>query len=191
MTHLINSFERLVTAACDLNLCWQLYCTTCGNHEIRNGLELIGMGKLPAIADKKSFPDDQLFDNRQGQSFKRDIRLACVAVGADLQGLSKLPRPTWLGSLGLVLYRFKTPPILFTKGDDNELDFDRRRVCWSMISSSWSGQFLNMLEDSVDETLLKKLKACEAGKDYLHWQDLTPINEALAKLSEKEQTAVQ
>ena len=191
MTHLTNLFERLVTAACDLNLCWQLYCTTCGNVEIRNGLELIGMGKLPDIVDKKSFPDDQLFDNRQGQCFKQDIKLACEAVRADLQSLSKLPRPTWLGSLGLVLFRFETPPILFTQGDDNERDFDRRRACWSMISSSWAGQFLNMLGDRADETLLNKLNACEGGKSYLRWQDLTPVNEALAKLSEKEQTAVQ
>ena len=116
MTHLTNSFERLVTAACDLNLCWHLYCGTCGNHEIRNGLELIGMGKLPDIVDKKSFPDDQLFDNRQGQCFKRDIRLASECAKADLHDLAKLPRPTWLGSLGLVLYRFRMPRVSFWKG---------------------------------------------------------------------------
>jgi hypothetical protein len=175
-----NTFEKLVTAACELNLCWKLYCTTCGNSEIRNGLEFIGMGRLPETIDRDSFGNKQLFDNRQGQCFKRDITLACEAVRADLQNLSQLERPTWLGTLGILLYRFNTPPLLFTKGDDNEQDFDRRRACWSMISSSWAGQFLSMLEVSADKTLLKKLQACEKGRSHLTWQDLTPINVALA-----------
>ena len=191
MTYLTNPFERLVTAACDLNLCWKLYCTTCGNTEIRNGLELIGMNKLPDELDKKCLQNGHLFNNTEGQCFERDIRLAREAVKADLDSLSRLPQLTWLGSLGLTLHRFETPPLIFTAGDDKSFDLDQRRTCWSLISSSWAYQFLNILEDDIEEELLTKLRRCDKGESYLRWQDLTPINVALMKSRVREQLTAQ
>jgi len=163
--------------------------------EIRNGLEFIGMGKLPETVNKRRLQDDYLFNNSEGQCFERDIRLAREAVKADLKSLSELQRLTWLGCLGLTLYRFETPPLIFTLGDDKSFELDRRRTCWSMISSSWANQFLEMLGDNIDKVIftdiLQKLRRCDRGEIYLHWQDLTPINQALAMMREKEQATIQ
>ena len=184
-----NAFEKLVTAACCQDLCWRLYCTTCGNTEIRNGLELIGMNELPEAVDDKCLKVERLFDNRQGQCFGRDTKLACEAVRADLQSFSKLPRLTWLGCLGLTLFRFETPPLLFTEGDEHAYELDQRRAYWKLISASWANQFLDMLNESADKGLLEKLKRCARGEGCLLWKDLTPINMALVAL--KEQATVQ
>ena len=183
-----NAFEKLVTAACSQDLCWRLYCTTCGNTEIRNGLELIGMNELPKTVDNECLNGERLFDNRQGQGFERDTKLACEAVRANLQSFSELPRLTWLGCLGLTLYRFDTPPLLFTQGDEHAFELDQRRTCWKLISASWANQFLDMLGESADKGLLEKLRRCAKGEGCLLWKDLTPINEALA--AAKEQAAV-
>ena len=138
------------------------------------------MGKLPETVNKKHLPKEHLFDDKQGQCFERDTKLACEAVRADLQSFSKLPRLTWLGCLGLTLYRFETPPLLFTQGDEHAYEFDQRRAYWKLISASWANQFLPMLGDSADKELLEKLERCAVGQGCLLWKDLTPINVVLA-----------
>jgi hypothetical protein len=142
------------------------------------------MSELPEIINDKCLQRECLFDNRQGKCFERDTKLACEAVRADLQSFSKLPGLTWLGCLGLTLYRFETPPLLFTEGDEHAYELDQRRAFWKLISASWANQFLHMLGDTADKELLEKLERCARGEGCLLWKDLTPINVALAALKE-------
>jgi len=186
MTQQTNSFERLVTTACEEGWCWRLYCTTCGNMGFRNGLELIGMGELAPRIERNALEQTILFGDKPA-SFERDIPLACELTRANLTDLSKLSIPDWLGCLGLALYRFETPPMLQITDDEEKAYYNSRFECWRMISSSWASQFLELL-GKKDKQLYELLKQCEKGMSCLRWQEMTPIEEALEAIVNKNMT---
>ena len=178
MTNYNNSFERLVTAACEQNFCWNLFCTTCGCMEIRNGLELIGEGLLPEVISRDALINTSVTGGMQA-ALERDNQLAQELAAANLATLSSLPMPDWLGCLGLALYRFEPPPILFAKASGDETDYSTRRDCWQLIGFSWAKQFRSLLGGCADEELKTLLTRCNEGQRSLRWQDLSVIERAL------------
>ena len=178
-----NEFERLVTVANQKRWCWNIGCTTCGNMQIRNSLELIGMGQLPEELDEADLTSITLF--RDKAEYDRDIRLSRELVKTDLQAFSGLLPRNWLGCMGLALLRFERFPIEPAMQSVKE----RRKACWLMISSSWAEQFSDLLRNDADPEVVILLQKCKKGQSLMTWQDLTPIEKALAASGCRQQVA--
>ena len=146
-----NSFDALCFIASQRNSCWKLYCTTCGNTEIRYGFFKIARGIHPNSIDWniKRFPYEALkirnWSEEMESTFIKEISEASIDF------ISKnCTFPDWLGYLGLVLYMF-------------HFDFKKREL----LSQSWKPQLDNLVKKRNPENL-ESLKQIS----MLSWENL-------------------
>lgn len=169
-----NDYERLALGAAELCFCTNMGCTTCGCMEIRNGLELIGMGKLPAtIHHEGEFTKGHLWNPCPAH----DLLLAREAATADLAYLGQQIGSYLIQFAGFLLERFECGQIrdreaaiaVKSTGIDPRMV---REVCWRLISVSWVSQLLRLAGASTNEGTVAHLQDLALGRKLLGVNDL-------------------
>ena len=157
--HSLNLFEELCVMASQKNFCWKLYCTTCGNSEIRFGFMKIAQGSLPKLINweicKNSYEEMKIknWSEEMETNFTEEISKVSIDFIS-----TNCKFPDWLGYLGLILYMF-------------HLDFKKREL----LSQAWKPQLDHLVKERNSENL-ESLKQIS----LLSWENLENYESALS-----------
>jgi len=152
-----NSFLLLCNYASRKNLCWNIFCTTCGSHEFRSGIYALMKGN--------HFTDDDqwltLCKTYTGPWFEWPVseteyeKFSKLVQNCKLTDVAESCKfPDWLGYLGICLSWLE-------KWEQEE----------KHLTQIWGIQLMELCQekDSFPEDLLSKI---EKRTGYLHYSDL-------------------
>jgi hypothetical protein len=152
-----NSFLLFCNYASRRNLCWNIFCTTCGSHEFRSGIY--------ALMKANHFTDDDhwltLCKTYKGPWFEWPVseieyeKFSKVVQNCKLTDVAESCKfPDWLGYLGICLSWLE-------KWEQEE----------KHLTQIWGSQLIELCQqkDSFPEDLLSKI---ENQTGYLHYSDL-------------------
>jgi hypothetical protein len=150
---LLNAFDKLVLHGCREKWCWRLYCTTCGNMQFRNGMELIGKGQDPLIEHDASAQSGLLWHDDFSLLADRSLPLGCQIIAANIAEYHRQHRGIdWLGFMGLALWRFEQLVSAAPATNYQErMHIHNRELILQLISNSWSKQFYSLLAKHAEQ----------------------------------------
>ena len=152
-----NSFLLFCNYASRRNLCWNIFCTTCGSHEFRSGIYALMKGN--------HFTDDDQWLNLgktyKGPWFEWPVseteyeKFSKVVQNCKLTDVAESCKfPDWLGYLGICLSWLE-------KWEQEE----------KHLTQIWGSQLMELCQekDSLPTELLSNI---EKQTGYLHYSDL-------------------